>query len=410
MRRGRVLKSGELPGTFDEDIPVDGYFGINDLNVGLEVTIYSRTFKITDCDAFTREYLSSTVGVLVGDPCEVPNDPHKEILREAAARIKPGRPYYRDDTLRQFLDHDRQVLRFYCVWDDTVSVFGDKRYMVLHYYLSDDTIEITEILPANSGRDKCGAFFGRKKLTKDPKSLAKFPGAVTKRTVLNTLGPAVGKNRYILDSTRATDVIDEFYSDADLKIGNKILVLGRLMLICDCDEFTKEHYTAKFGLTDFTPIDISEPATAAPMPQVPPPTGFGTDEDSMVSVERLVLTAPKKKVGKYMPKDVTPADGSFILRFLATMESDDPLSAGREFIISYFLEDDTCSVYEMPKHNSGISAGMFLQRGKYKIPDGSRNVSVEDLNLGEKISINGFDFVFREADEYASKMLAEIRS
>jgi hypothetical protein len=410
VRRGRILKSGELTSSFDEDVPPEGYFGINDFNVGIEVTIYGRTFKVTDCDAFTRDYLTGTLGIIVGGSSDVPSDPHKEILQDAADRIKPGRPYFRDDTLRQFLDHDRQVLRFYCVWDDTVSIFGDKRYMVLHYYLSDDTIEVTEILPANSGRDKCGAFFGRNKLTKDVTALSKFPGAVTKRTVLNTLGPAVGKNRFILDSTRAADGADDVYTDADLKIGNRILVLGRLMLLCDCDEFTKEHYTSKFGVTEFAPIDVSEPATVPPVAKVPPPTGFGTEEDSMVSVERLVLTAPKRKSGKYMPTDVTAADGSFILRFLATLDSEDPLAADREFIISYFLEDDTCSVYEMPKHNSGISAGMFLQRGSYKVPDGSRNVGVEDLHIGAPISVNGFGFIFREADEYASKMLAEIRS
>lgn len=33
--------------------------------------------------------------------------------------MQPLRPYEKQDTLRQFLDFDRQVLRFYCHWDDT---------------------------------------------------------------------------------------------------------------------------------------------------------------------------------------------------------------------------------------------------------------------------------------------------
>lgn len=33
--------------------------------------------------------------------------------------MQPHRPYERLDTLRQFLDYDRQVLRFHCLWDDT---------------------------------------------------------------------------------------------------------------------------------------------------------------------------------------------------------------------------------------------------------------------------------------------------
>ena len=36
----------------------------------------------------------------------------------------------------------RQVLRFYCYWDDRPSMFGDARKFVLYYYLADDTIEV----------------------------------------------------------------------------------------------------------------------------------------------------------------------------------------------------------------------------------------------------------------------------
>jgi hypothetical protein len=66
--------------------------------------------------------------------------------------MQPLRPYEKHDTLKQFLDHDRHVLRFYCYWDDTESMFGDPREMVLHYFLADDTIEIREVIPPNSGK------------------------------------------------------------------------------------------------------------------------------------------------------------------------------------------------------------------------------------------------------------------
>ena len=59
--------------------------------------------------------------------------------------MQPLRPYEKYDTLKQFLDHDRHVLRFYCYWDDTENMFGDQRQMVLHYFLADDTIEIREV-------------------------------------------------------------------------------------------------------------------------------------------------------------------------------------------------------------------------------------------------------------------------
>lgn len=80
--------------------------------------------------------------------------------------MKPLRPYERHDTLKQFLEHDRNVLRFYCIWDDTESVFGDVRELTLHYFLADDTIEIRELVSPNSGRDTIPKFLRRSKLPK----------------------------------------------------------------------------------------------------------------------------------------------------------------------------------------------------------------------------------------------------
>ena len=67
------------------------------------------------------------------------------ILVQIDGSMQPLRPYERRDTLKQFLDYDRRVLRFYVFWDDSDNMFGDKRQMVLHYFLSDDTIEIREV-------------------------------------------------------------------------------------------------------------------------------------------------------------------------------------------------------------------------------------------------------------------------
>jgi len=44
-----------------------------------------------------------------------------------------------------------QVLRFWCVWDDRQSMYGDRRPYVLHYFLEDDTVEVLELNENNSG-------------------------------------------------------------------------------------------------------------------------------------------------------------------------------------------------------------------------------------------------------------------
>jgi hypothetical protein len=49
-------------------------------------------------------------------------------------------------------------------------MFGDPREMVLHYFLADDTIEIREVIPPNSGRDAAPMFLRRGKLPKNIES------------------------------------------------------------------------------------------------------------------------------------------------------------------------------------------------------------------------------------------------
>ena len=46
---------------------------------------------------------------------------------QLTAAMQPLRPYEKLDTLRQFLEHDRQVLRFNCHWDDTGRLGGRER-------------------------------------------------------------------------------------------------------------------------------------------------------------------------------------------------------------------------------------------------------------------------------------------
>ena len=43
-------------------------------------------------------------------------------------------------------------------------------------------------------------------------------------------------------------VAEDFYRDSDLTIGAALNVWGRKVVLCDCDEFTKEYFSTKYGL------------------------------------------------------------------------------------------------------------------------------------------------------------------
>ena len=58
----------------------DDYYRVEDLNVGSEVTFYSRTFLLCSCDPFTRDFLTK-LGVTVGDEQHVPTDPYTTVRK-----------------------------------------------------------------------------------------------------------------------------------------------------------------------------------------------------------------------------------------------------------------------------------------------------------------------------------------
>lgn len=68
-------------------------------------------------------------GIELNPPEEVPCDPYTQ------SRIQPPHVYKTADDfdkLKQFLELDRKVLRFYCLWDDRGNMFGELRPFVSH--------------------------------------------------------------------------------------------------------------------------------------------------------------------------------------------------------------------------------------------------------------------------------------
>ncbi|KAK7478315.1 hypothetical protein BaRGS_00030467 [Batillaria attramentaria] len=362
LPQGTIIKRHRIP----RPPPNDGdFYTIQQFNVGEEINLYSKVFKITDCDQFTRNFLTK-MGIRIGPTQAPPEDPYQGSRKTFDETMQPLRPYERYDTLKQFLEHDRHVLRFYCYWDDTDNLYGDPRQFVLHFFLSDDTIEIREVIPVNSGRDAVGMFLRRARLPKNVEAL-KQHGADTNRTVLNVFGPMGHGRRLLLDSLKTGAVHTDFYKDHDLTIGAVINVWGRKFVLCDCDEFTREYYRTKYGITEFTPLKYSTDKGPDVEREWPPYNGFGAEEDSLANCKNLMPKAPQADFIKFMMNDRQGLESN-VLRFLARMETEHPIDKGRRFIISYFLRDDTILVFEPPVRNSGVIGGKFIERGRIKKP------------------------------------------
>lgn len=311
------------------------------------------------------------IGVKLNPPGRCPEDPYLKIWRKKLDYIKRLHPHGPSNALKQFLEYDGKVLRFFCLWDNSTSLFGNRRELILHYFLSDDTIEIKELLPHNSGRDGMPFFLQRRKLPKYGPPGVYQPGEMTDEIVLNMYGGlAVNQvHGYLLDKYKLGKLEQEFYKDSDLSLGTTINVWGRKVLLCDCDEFTKTYYKNKYGIENFTSISYKAPPPPKVERKFPPYTGFGSEEDSLCScIGLLPKPCPHlKDIRKFMEKDSYGIESN-VLRFLAKLITNQYANMGRLFIISYFLSDDTISVFEPTEKNSVSGLRKFLKRMRVKRP------------------------------------------
>jgi hypothetical protein len=82
--------------------------------------------------------------------------------------------------------------------------------------------------------------------------------------------------------------------------------------------------------------------------QEPPYNGFGSEEDSLGNCKALVSKPPKIDMEKRMKYD------GVTLRYMARLMTGVPEDELKQFILSFFLEDNTILIYQMSQKNSGI--------------------------------------------------------
>lgn len=364
-----------------------GVLSIEDFKCGEEVEIYNKRFRIVSCDPFTRWYYEQ-IGLDVGVDELAPEDRFNENMRISKAHtlgefgmprnIVEGKRYNEkmigggnpNAKLEQFLRNDKKVLRFYCYWDDH-SRYGTRMFSAMHFFLSDNTVEFTEIAERNSGKANFPSFYGRNKLPKDPK-LTVAPGML------------------VSDA--------ETYGPKDFDIGATVEVYGRKFFLYACDEFTRQFYK-QFNGKDLVDISLAEPPAPKVEVKYPPHAGFGGEEDSLASVINLRPKVPKQDYVKLMTMD------GKILRFSASCSSRMQEDAGRMFIVTFFMADDTIGVFETKNANSGFMEGLFCERAKKKNPATGEWFKPTEFFVGARVVINAMVFNLLRPDEYTLKFM-----
>ena len=102
----------------------------------------------------------------------------------------------------------------------------------------------------------------------------------------------VCNSRHLLDSLKTGAIIEDYYTDADLQIGTVINVWGRPLRLVSCDEFTKNHYSSKYGVSDFVPQEnLATPKEKPIQPKIVPPyNGFGSEQVSFELLSKVILS------------------------------------------------------------------------------------------------------------------------
>jgi len=146
------LKRHKVPRPEDATV----HYSWPDLNLGSNLNVYGRVFRIVDCDDFSRRFFANE-GVALNPPESYPDDPfqktraminmkqnppdlaeHKNYIE---VMLKGGRP---NKNLESFLKNDRKVLSYSVLWEDRSYDGGDKFY-TLNFFLSDNSVEVKEI-------------------------------------------------------------------------------------------------------------------------------------------------------------------------------------------------------------------------------------------------------------------------
>lgn len=398
-------------GTFRE-LSEKPYFSLSDFYSGAELRIYGRTYFILDCDRSTRSYFEDEMGQPFGPAIPLPNSYYLPGSRRPkpviSANRKPPNNNFRElsksHKAELFFTFDRKTLRFVALWDNRGELFGDKRFVKVHFSLADLKFEVIPLSERNSGCDKLNVLLKKCVLLKLPDQADGSNAAPSDQSYVSA-NSSLTNSQSPVPTTLTLNPEPQNprpYNWQDLSIGLAIKIASASLYFIDADEFTREFYVAKgCPLADPIRIDMD----------VHPGVNKILD-NRKIAIENAdpLALPPSDTFLPYAP----PKDGAkaklflgMILRFQAKLDHPTPADVSRRFIIQVRLEDDSIQIIEPPQRNSGHQGGIFLTRDRIQNKDKNRYMIPQDFYVGCNIGILAHRFIILDADEYTLKYMSQ---
>lgn len=355
--------------------------------IGGSISCRGLTYDLVDCDAATREFYE-VMGMPQPDPLDYPFDTFEDkatrppppmdeqhtamrrvLEMQAAANAGTHTSLMTPEErtkARDFFEHDREVLSFNAVWD--------RRKFRVQYYLADGSISVMFEPADNDGRERHAVFVRRTRVPKNTKA-----ALLETETLSRPQGPA-----------------PPYIGVEDLFPGATVEIFTRPFFIYDCDDFTRE-YLRERGMNahphphpSTEHDDYAAEKARRSRKGIASAASSPTKGTSNYGASSMVFNgSPRKKDPLKMTRF-----SQDVFRFVAKMVNPVPCNEGRVFLISYYLADDTVSVYELPVRNSGHLGGKIFARREVPHLQDPKN-----LQVGHVVHLDGVDYILESFDE-----------
>lgn len=235
---------------------------------------------------------------------------------------------------------DKQVLRFFGFFRESIveSKVEDSRVrkLTVYFYVTDGTLSIYEDRETNSGIIQ-GPFLRRGKVNKPENSAAnnadsygsgfELSAAAAKASAASSSSTSNAFNMTVTNKTA-------FYEMQDLGVGRDIYVYGKWIRLFDCDEYTREFYAAQ-GIAQAPKQDVLVDKFHE-----------NTKNKFVAKRDNSMKDYLEHKLGGgkvHSQKQFLENDRK-VLKFDAKYD-------GLNYIIHYFLADDTVEIREIHQNN-----------------------------------------------------------